>query len=74
MIIEYVTKRPPCEREIGSPKRGWHACGRPAYVFADRQIGTGGAYRVYYCRLHAKHAEGEGPGVRKLQTGKVEQP
>ena len=51
-------KRPGCDREVGSPEKGWHVCNRPAVLAEDRTYLLHGATRhSYYTRhLCARHA------------------
>ena len=72
ILMEIVTVRPRCEKEIGSHKTGWHQCGRAAKVFSDREIG-GSPYRLYFCEQHrhsATHTDLK-TDVRVIRIGEV---
>lgn len=72
LLAQLVTRadRPCCDREIGRIDH-WHQCDRPATVFSDRELSSGGAYRIYYCAVHAKHVSDRGPGYRVVGVGSI---
>ena len=43
--------RTSCDKEIGSPKRGWHVCNRRAIAQKESRFGQG-SY-LHYCAVHA---------------------
>ena len=73
IVKEIVNVRPRCEKEMGSHKIGWHACGKPAKVFSDRELNGGSRYRLYFCETHRVSAEWTDlpHDVRIVQVGEV---
>lgn len=60
-----------CCREIGGFD-SWHECGRPAVVFSDRSLSSGGQYRLFYCKRHERFANrAEMPSIRVERVGRV---
>lgn len=58
-----------CDKEIGNPKRGWHACNARATVEAESRVCAG--MFLHYCEKHSKGisnarplAEAEQPDLR----------
>lgn len=69
MIAYEIAAR--CSREIGKVGN-WHECGRPAVVFSDRSLASGGTYRLFYCKRHEHHASrSESPSVHVDAVGPV---
>jgi hypothetical protein len=71
IITEIVEVSPRCEKEIGSIENGWHACGRMARWFSDRELPSGGRYRLYFCDRHEAERHKADLRVRVVQTGNV---
>jgi len=55
--MEHLTGRATCDAEIGTIKRGWRGCKRPARYTARRRLPGGTVVVLDYCPRHIERAE-----------------
>lgn len=61
------TKRA-CDREIGSPVKGWHVCGAKAMYGVERSSAQGYAHTLHFCSAHHNAAIADLNKVQCLRT------
>jgi len=51
----HVNGKKTCDCEIGSVKKGWRTCGKPAAVESHREY-AGAHYSLHFCKAHIAKA------------------
>lgn len=57
-----------CDREIGSPVKGWHTCGRRATYGVSRASPQGFCHEIHYCEAHHNAGVADMRSVKSLRT------